>query len=284
MQKPDRDPNDALRAEQECKQLLVQFPNSKFAPQATQRLRDIQEVLGESEMLVGDFYHHKGSWAAAANRLNGLSDQYPLYSRSDQALWEEGDSYGHMGVRFRPKAGEAYTRLIRDYPLSPYVEQAKNKLKDLEMPVPEADPAAVARMKYEAENRKKPNILSRSTDFIRPSPDVSMAAKSGAPQMSNPKQQVPVSVPVPAGETAGVNDVTVAPVTGNSALDTQPDARSQAADGTAKPADSTAASTTSTTTTDTGKKKKGKKKQTPPAQTAPAQSAPAAAAPPTTNQ
>src|SRR6266852_3954621 len=34
MEKADRDPNSALRAEQECRQLIVQFPNSKFAPQA----------------------------------------------------------------------------------------------------------------------------------------------------------------------------------------------------------------------------------------------------------
>ena len=32
MEKPDRDPMHALRAEQECKQLILQFPNSKFAP------------------------------------------------------------------------------------------------------------------------------------------------------------------------------------------------------------------------------------------------------------
>jgi outer membrane protein assembly factor BamD len=276
MQKADRDPNDALRAEQECKQLMTQFPNSKFAPQAMQRLRDIQEVLGESEMMVGDFYHHKGSWAAAANRLTGLSDQYPLYSRTDEALWEEGDAYGHMGARFRSKAGEAYTRLVRDYPLSSYADQARKKLRDLELAVPEPDPAAVARMKSEAENRTKAGLITRSTAFLRPSPDVSAAAKSGAPQMSNPKQQIPVSVPVPAGDAPGVTDVTLAPVTGTSALDTQPDARSQAAtDATAKPADSTAA----TTTTDTSKKKKGKKnKQTPPAQTAPAATTPAAPA------
>jgi outer membrane protein assembly factor BamD len=283
MQKPDRDPNDALRAEQECKQLLVQFPNSKFAPQANQRLREIQEDLGESEMLVGDFYHHKGSWAAAANRLNGLSDQYPLYSRADEALWEEGDSYGHMGARFRPKQGEAYTRLVRDYPLSPYADQAKKKLQDLELPVPEADPAAVARMKYEAENRTKLSLLKRSTGFLSGSPDVSMAAKSGTPQMNNPKQMVPVSVPVPADQQGGVNDVTVAPVTGTSALDTQPDARSQATDGTAKPADAAASTTATTTTPDNGKKKKGKKKQQQapaPAATTPATAATTPATPP----
>src|ERR1041385_5110497 len=36
MDKADRDPMHALRAEDECRQLLVQFPNSKFAPEAQQ--------------------------------------------------------------------------------------------------------------------------------------------------------------------------------------------------------------------------------------------------------
>src|SRR5512133_427121 len=49
MEKADRDPLHALRAEDECRQLLVQFPNSKFAPLAQQKLRDIQEVLADHE-------------------------------------------------------------------------------------------------------------------------------------------------------------------------------------------------------------------------------------------
>src|SRR3954467_6148180 len=66
MEKPDRDPMHALRAEQECKQLIEQFPNSKFAPVAQQKLRDIQEVLADSEMRVGTLYYKKGSVASAA--------------------------------------------------------------------------------------------------------------------------------------------------------------------------------------------------------------------------
>jgi outer membrane protein assembly factor BamD len=42
MEKADRDPLHALRAEDECRQLLVQFPNSKFAPEVQQMLRNIQ--------------------------------------------------------------------------------------------------------------------------------------------------------------------------------------------------------------------------------------------------
>jgi outer membrane protein assembly factor BamD len=55
MDKADRDPNNALRAEQECRNLITQFPNSKFVPAAEQRLREVQEVLAESEMRTGDF-------------------------------------------------------------------------------------------------------------------------------------------------------------------------------------------------------------------------------------
>ncbi len=192
MEKADRDPNNALRAEQECKQLLVQFPNSKYARDAEQHLREIQEVLAESEMVAGDFYHHKGAFSAAANRLNGLVGQYPLYSNAAEALWLEGDSYG---------------------------------LQEMELPVPEADPAAVARMKYEAANHVEPGIVHKATSFIRRGPDVSDAAKSGTPTMANPKREIPANVPIPA-DTAGFSgDVTVAPVNGPSALDTQPDAR-----------------------------------------------------------
>ena len=53
MDKADRDPMHALRAEDECKQLMLQFPNSKFAPQAQQKLRNIQEVLADGEFRVG---------------------------------------------------------------------------------------------------------------------------------------------------------------------------------------------------------------------------------------
>ncbi len=251
MDKADRDPNNALRAEQECRQLIVQFPNSKFAPQAEQKLREIQEVLAEAEMTAGHFYYKKGSNAAAANRYYGLVTQYPLYSKSDVALWEEADAYSRMGPRFRQQNGEALAKIVKDYPLSPYADAARKKLQALELPVPDPDPAAVAHMKYEMENRTKPSMVSRTLDVVRRGPDMSSAAKSGSPTMTNPKASIPASVPAPAGSSgaaSGVNDVTVAPVNGPSALDTNPDARSKppetaaaATTGAAKPQDPQAA-------------------------------------------
>ena len=97
----------------------------------------------------------------------------------------------------------------------------------MELTVPEADPAAVARMKFEAANHVEPGRVHKLTDFLRRNPDVSDAAKSGTPTMDPPKRDIPATVPQVAADIPGFSgDVTVAPLTGTSALDTQPDARS----------------------------------------------------------
>ncbi len=240
MEKADRDVKHAVRAEDECRQLLVQFPNSTFAPRAQQRLREIQEVIAESEYRVGAFYHTKGSNPAAASRLQSLIDQYPLYSGADQALWSLGDAYTKMGPRFRDKAGAAYARIVKDYPLSEFADAAKKKLTSLELPVPEADPVALARMQYEVENRQKPGMMSHFWGLFRKSPDVSAAAKSGEPAMTSLRPGIPASVPPPAATAIGATaDVTVSTVTDSSALDTKPDARQNPPSSEAKPAATT---------------------------------------------
>jgi outer membrane protein assembly factor BamD len=226
MEKADRDAQHALRAEDECRNLLVQFPNSKFAPRAQQLLRNIQEVLAEGEMRRGSFYYAKGSNPAAANRLQALTDHFPLYSQADEANWLLGDAYAKMGPRFRAKSGSAYQKIIREYPLSARAEEAKQRLGSLELPIPEADPVAYNRMKYELENRDKPSIVGNAFGLLKSRPDVSAAARAGTPAMESLRPSVPASVPVPGQTGAGFSgDVTVAPVTDTTALDTLPDAR-----------------------------------------------------------
>jgi len=281
MEKSDRDANQALRAEDECRTLITQFPNSTFVPATQQLLRNIQESLAEGEFMVGSFYLKRGDNSAASSRFNHLVEQYPLYSRADEALWDLGQTYerldGKTGNRFRKQAGDAYEKIVRDYPLSGFADDAKKRLKDMELPVPEADPAAVARMQWEKDNKQKAGMISRSTGFLRRSPDMSDAARSGAPAMTNVKPPVPPSIPVTAaaGGPTGVTDVTATQVTGPSALDSKPDARTgetgaaseakpdASANGAATTTDSGKAQTTSTS--DTKKKKKEKKPKQQPA-------------------
>lgn len=226
MGKPDRDVNQTLRAEQECKQVVTQYPNSKYVTQAEQDLRNIDEVLAEGEMETGNLYYKKGSRPAAANRYAGLVEQYPLYSKADEALWRESEEYLGMGARLRPQAVQALQKLVRDYPLSAYADDAKKKLHDLESEVPEADPAALARMKYEQDNRTKTSTLHDATSFLRQGPETSMAAKTGTPAMNPPKQSIPANVPSPQGVAGFNGDVTVAPVTATPTLAVAPTATS----------------------------------------------------------
>ena len=118
-------------------------------------MRDIQEVLADGEFKVGSFYHNKGSFPASANRLQALTDQYPLYSQADEALWLQADAYQRMGDNFENQQAAAYTKLVREYPLSAHVEEATSRLKAMGRPMPEADPVAYARAKHELDNRHK---------------------------------------------------------------------------------------------------------------------------------
>jgi outer membrane protein assembly factor BamD len=294
MDKSDRDQTQAIRAEDECRQLIVQFPNSKYVDDTKQLLRDIQESIAEGEYLVGSFYYKRGDNSAAANRMNHLVEQYPLYSKADLALWDMGQSYGRLGNRFRKQEGEAYAKIVRDYPLSAYAEDAAAKLKELELPVPDADKAAVARMQYEKDHRVKPGLISRETLFLRRGPDTSTAARSGDPAMSNMRPSVPPLVPQPVGAAGGFNgDVTATQVTNSTALDTKPDARANPpAPGAAAPESQSTPSTPAAASTDSSQpasqpaaadpkaKKKKSKKQ--PQTTAPATDQPATAAPAST--
>ncbi len=255
MEKSDRDNVHALRADEECRQLLQQFPNSKFAPRATQLVRNIQESLAMGEFRVGDFYYKKQSWSAATNRLQTLTDHYPLYSSADEALFKLGDSYTKMGNRFKAQAGKSFGRIVREYPLSAYAEDAKKRLTELELAVPEADPAAVARMKYELENRGKASVASPLTNMLKRGPDPRMAAKSGTPATGPIRPGLPVSVQAVLAAQAqqqGTTDVTVSTVGDSTTLDNNPDARlskqpgaegAQAAPGATPPADGAAATT-----------------------------------------
>jgi outer membrane protein assembly factor BamD len=232
MDKSDRDSLQTLRAETECRDLLVRYPNSKFAPDAAQKLRNIQESEAEHEYVVGNFYWKREMNPAAANRLNALVDQYPLYSKAGEALFEAGDSYSKMGPRFRKQAGDMFARVVRDYPLSARAKEAQDRLQDMELPVPAVNQAALERQKWEEANYHKPSMIHKPMGWMKGGPDVSHAAKSGNPTMTDPRKTLPASIPVVNNEETastasggGTTDVSATPVTGSSALDTKPDAR-----------------------------------------------------------
>lgn len=205
MEKPDRDFTHAKRAEDEYKQLLLQFPDSKLVPEARERLMQVQEVLAEREFRIGHFYYTRDSWAASIARLKTLADTYPLYSEVDEALYMMGQAYerqidaargtklsetvkGDLLKKFSDAAAEAYSRIITRYPAMARAEDARKRLQALQRPVPTPTEAAIAQNKAEEASRGEAGMRRRIFMNLRRGPDVARAAKVGEPSMTEPKQ------------------------------------------------------------------------------------------------
>jgi outer membrane protein assembly factor BamD len=222
MEKPDRDYTHAMRAEEEYRQLIMQFPDSKLVPEAKQRLREVQEVIAEREYRVGRFYYLRESYPAAIARLKSLADKYPLYSKADEALYLLGQSYeGEVNlIRARPNcvafnkpvncvpetlkaqmiepfnksAADAYSRILTRYPLMDRADDAKARLIALHQPVPKPTKAAVAQNKAEEDSRKSPSTLSKLMRNFEKHPDVADAARVGEPSLVDPTPMSPSDV------------------------------------------------------------------------------------------
>jgi outer membrane protein assembly factor BamD len=185
MEKPDRDRSQARNAEAEFQEFLRSYPGHERYQDAEQRLREIQEVLAEGDYRVARYYYVKGSYRAAGGRLIDLTDRYPLYSNSDRALMMLGDIFERS--EREDLAGRFYARVVKDYPLSALTAQAKERLEALGVPVPQPDPAALERMQREAEHAKeRTGMLGRTLGMFKSGPDVSMAARTGEPNMNPP--------------------------------------------------------------------------------------------------
>jgi outer membrane protein assembly factor BamD len=184
MAKPDRDRTEAKAAEEEFQTFLAKYPKDPLVPKAQQHLRDVQEVLAEGDYRIGYYYYVKGDRRAAAGRLLAVTKRYPLYSRSDDALWMLGDIFEKSEKK--EIASIYYARIVREYPLSSRVGDAKGKLVAFHVPVPQADPKALAWMQAEMNApRPKPGLLSKPMIMVKSGPDKELRSSSrlGAPQM-----------------------------------------------------------------------------------------------------
>jgi outer membrane protein assembly factor BamD len=272
MEKPDRDHAEAVQAEAELQTFLEKYPNSPLAPQAEQRLRETQEVLAEGNFRVARFYYIRGGYRAAGARLLDLTNRYPLYSQADQANWMLGQIYEK--TEHNDIAARYYGRIVKDYPLSALAGDAKNKLTKFGVPVPPADPAAVARMQKDEASADRPGIVGRSLNLVRSKPDVSTASRTGAPTMTPSGEMgdetlsfgtlptAAIGVGSASGSTATVETVTPGsssslPAPAASSSDTAP-ASSDSAPDAAQPASSSSpAPAADKSQESTSKKKKG---------------------------
>src|SRR6202167_2894177 len=230
MEKADRDFTHAMRAEEEYRALIQEYPESKLVPLAKQRLREVQEVLADREFGIGRFYFLRNSFPAAIGRLQTLVERYPLYSGADQALFLIGQSYegeielvrknprmnevmkGKMIEGLTKEAAEAYDRIIKRYPAMDRAVDAKARLEALHQPVPRPTRAALGVTKKEEASRQQTGMMGAMMGYVDKHPDVLKASRMGEPTLVDPTPTTPGDIlrnATAAGFSMGDNKINV---------------------------------------------------------------------------
>jgi outer membrane assembly lipoprotein YfiO len=139
MKEPNRDLTYARRSQVELRNFLSEFPDSTLVPEMHVRLQFVEDTLATSIFLKGEFYHRKKFYKASSARFRDCVQQYKQFGRRDQALFLLGDSLDQL--KNYDESTLYYSQVVRGYPFSSYFEEAKDRLRKQEKPIPDVDNA-----------------------------------------------------------------------------------------------------------------------------------------------
>lgn len=131
-ERPDRDQRMTRSAIEALQELLRLYPTSTYVADARQRMRELNDQLAAHELVVATFYNRYagvGICVAAINRLEPLREEYPQFSRMDEALIELAKAY--RSCRRPDDAVDTLRDLRRRYPDSTLLGQADKELAAL---------------------------------------------------------------------------------------------------------------------------------------------------------
>lgn len=101
---PKRDQSRTKRALDSLKTLVRQFPDSKYAIKARNRIRITNDILAAAEMNVGRYYMKRNNQLAAINRFKKVVTDYQTTAHVEEALMRLTEAYMALGIK-----GEAQT-------------------------------------------------------------------------------------------------------------------------------------------------------------------------------
>ncbi len=113
---------DALLA---FKQLVEQYPDSKYAPDGAVRVDYITNALAAYELHVARYYYNRGAYLAAANRAQRAVTDFPHAPSGEEALHLMMMSYEKLNLPDLQKDAERVMRL--NYPNSAFLQEAQKK-------------------------------------------------------------------------------------------------------------------------------------------------------------
>lgn len=94
----ERDQQASRDAYQSFRQLVTQFPQSRYADDARLRMDYIVNALAEYEVHVARYYFRRGAYLAAANRAQQALQEFQRAPALEEALYIMAASYDRLGL------------------------------------------------------------------------------------------------------------------------------------------------------------------------------------------
>ena len=123
----NQDQSDTRRAVKALETLIRQYPESRYAVQARNRLRIARDVLAASEMNVGRYYLKRHNYLAAINRFKTVVIKYQTTAHVEEALARLTEAYMAMGITNEAQTAAAV--LGHNFPESKWYQDSYVLLK-----------------------------------------------------------------------------------------------------------------------------------------------------------
>jgi outer membrane protein assembly factor BamD len=115
----ERDPKSLRESYDAFKVVVDRFPQSKYAPDAAQRMRYIVNALASHEVHTADYYYRRGAYVAAVNRAQLAIREYRNAPATEDALHIMMLSYTQLD---QPQLADDTKRVLAaTFPDSPYI-------------------------------------------------------------------------------------------------------------------------------------------------------------------
>jgi outer membrane protein assembly factor BamD len=116
----ERDQKAAKESFESFKDLITRFPQSRYSPDASQRMAYIVNSLADYEVHVARYYFARGAYVAAINRAQVAVSDHQNTPSVEEALMILVKSYDALGMT--QLRDDAQRILAKNYPQSPYLK------------------------------------------------------------------------------------------------------------------------------------------------------------------
>jgi outer membrane protein assembly factor BamD len=117
----ERDQQASRDAYQSFRQVVEQFPQSRYATDARQRMDYIVNALAEYELHVSRYYYRRGAYVASANRAQQVLLEFPQAPATEEALFLMVTSYQQLGLE--TLRADAQRVLEKNFPDSRFLRE-----------------------------------------------------------------------------------------------------------------------------------------------------------------